>query len=303
MSDMTILNGNEWDSTIAVEGYRPGPGELIDPHFNAITPGYFDALGIHMLNGRNFALRDDDSGPKVAIVNAAFAKKYFGSVPAVGHHIGMGGDPGTKTDIEIIGVVNNTRYESLRDDIPEQVFLPEMQEPAYGGRTVYIETDRDPASAFTEARALVHDLDPGIPVTSMKTFERQIAESLITERLIATLATVFGVLATALVLIGLYGVMSFMVTRRSREIGIRMSLGAIPGDVVWLVMREALTLIGVGIAIGLPCAWALTRLVRAQLFGIDPGDPSSIALATLAGWRGQRSRPFCRRAARLRSIR
>jgi ABC-type antimicrobial peptide transport system permease subunit len=130
-------------------------------------------------------------------------------------------------------------------------------------------------------RSAVRNLDPNIPVVNMKTFERQVAESLITERMIATLAGLFGILATALALIGLYGVMSFMVTRRSREIGIRMSLGAMRENVVWLVMREALVLIAAGILIGLPVAYALTRLVRAQLYGIDPGDPASIALATL----------------------
>jgi ABC-type lipoprotein release transport system permease subunit len=194
--------------------------------------------------------------------------------------VGIGGDPGTKADIQIVGVVNDARYENLREEVPEEVYLCEMQREL-GGETVYVRTSGDVRTGMAQMRAIVREFDPNLPLSNAKTFERQIAESLVTERLTATLATIFGVLATALVLIGLYGVMSFMVTRRSREIGIRMALGAFAGNVLWLVMREALILIGAGLAIGLPAAFALTRVVRAQLYGIEPGDPASIALATL----------------------
>jgi predicted permease len=279
--DMAILNNNEWDQWVTVEGYRPPNGEPPDPHFNAITPGYLEAMGIHLLNGRGFTTRDTVTAPKVALVNATFAKRYFAGTVPVGRHIGLGGDPGTPTDVEIVGVINDTRYESLRDEIPPQVFLCEAQRPAYGSRVLYVLTERDPASTFGAIRSVVHDLDPNIPVANMKTFNRQLSESLVTERLIATLSTVFGLLATALVLIGLYGTMSFMVTRRSREIGIRMALGAGSGRVVWLVMREVITLIGFGIVIGLPAAWALSRLVQSQLYETKPNDPVSIGLATL----------------------
>jgi ABC-type antimicrobial peptide transport system permease subunit len=127
----------------------------------------------------------------------------------------------------------------------------------------------------------VRDLDPNLPVTNLKTLERQLEESLVTERMIATLSTVFGVLATALAIIGLYGVMAYMVTRRSREIGIRMALGAMSGQVVWLVMREVLVLVGAGVVFGLPAAYLLTRIVQTQLYGVEPSDPASITMATL----------------------
>jgi predicted permease len=279
MSDMAILTGNEWDQWVAIEGYRST--EPPDPHFNAISPGYLEAMGMHLVMGRSFTEHDSETAPKVALVNATFAKRYFANAPAVGRHIGLGGDPGTPTDIEVVGVVNDTRYESLRDEIPPQVFLCQMQRPSYGSRVMYVMTDRDPASTFAAIRSTVHELDPNIPVSNMKTFDRQLSDSLITERLIATLSTIFGILATTLVLIGLYGTMTFMVTRRSREIGIRMALGAGAGKVVWLVMREVVTLIGFGIAIGLPVAWTLSRLVQSQLYETKPGDPVSIGLATL----------------------
>jgi ABC-type antimicrobial peptide transport system permease subunit len=199
----------------------------------------------------------------------------------VGRHIGLGGDPGTPTDVEIVGMINDTRYEDLREEIPPQVFLCELQRPAYGSRVTYVLTDRDAAGTFDAIRTVVRDLDPNMPVVNMKSFDRQLGESLVTERLIATLSTVFGVLATGLVLIGLYGTMTFMVTRRSREIGIRMALGAMSGNVVWLVMREVMLLIGAGIVVGLPVSLALNRLVQSQLYGTTPGDPVSIGFATM----------------------
>jgi ABC-type antimicrobial peptide transport system permease subunit len=192
----------------------------------------------------------------------------------------MGTDPGTPTNVEIVGVVNDTRYESLRQEIPRQVILCSTQIPP-SGMVVYVRTEREPDSAFRSIRAAVRELEPSMPITSLKTLERQMEESLITERMIATLSSIFGVLATLLAIIGLYGVMAYMVTRRSREIGIRMALGALSGNVVWLVMREVLVLVAAGIAIGLPASYFLTRLVQSQLYGIEPNDVSSIAAATL----------------------
>ena len=280
LANLAILNNNEWDMWVAIEGRPFKAGEIPDPHFNAVTPGYFDAMGMHLLQGRDFNARDDAGAPAVAIVNARFAKKYFGSGPAVGRHLGVGGDPTTKTNILVVGVVNDAHYEDLREQIPEQVFLCEFQRPMYG-ETVYALVDGDAKTAFGSMRNVVRELDPNLPLVNVKTFERQLADSLVTERLTATLATIFGLIATALVLIGLYGVMSFMVTRRSREIGIRMALGAFQSRVIWIVMREALILIGAGLGIGLPAAYALVRVVRAQLYGIEPGDPASILIATL----------------------
>jgi predicted permease len=280
LANLAILNNNEWDMWVAIEGRPFKPSEIPDPHFNAVSSGYFDAMGMHILQGRDFSAADTSSSPVVAIVNARFARKYFGNGAAVGRHIGIGGDATTKADIQIVGVVNDAHYENFREEIPEQVFLCELQRPMFAD-TVYVLTQQDPRSLFGAIRSVARELDPNLPLVSMKTFDRQIADSLVTERLTATLATVFGLIATGLVLIGLYGVMSFTVTRRSREIGIRMALGAFSGNVVWIIMREALLLIGAGLIIGLPAAYALIRVVRAQLYGIEPGDPAAIVFATL----------------------
>jgi ABC-type antimicrobial peptide transport system permease subunit len=193
----------------------------------------------------------------------------------------MGGDPGTKLDIEIVGVVRDTKYESMRDEMPIEVYQPYRQMPFVLGMYAYIRTARNPEQAFSEIRRTVNSLDPNLPVFQMKTIDQQMEESLLTERLVASLSAAFGFLATLLAAIGLYGVMAYTVARRTREIGVRMALGASSGDVVWLVMREVLLLVGIGIAVGMPAALALTRLVKSQLYGIQPNDAATLVLATL----------------------
>jgi predicted permease len=272
-----LLTGNEWDNWVTIDSRpRKAGQEVPDPHLNHVNYDYFAAMQIPILQGRGFTKKDDVDDPKVAVVNATFAKKYFPDGIAIGHRIGLGSDPTTVTDIEIVGVVADTRYEGLRDEIPDELYLYSNT-----GGVVYVRTERDSAAVMPAVRAAVRELDPNMPIPIMMTLDQQLEESLVSERMIATLSAVFGALATALAIIGLYGVMAFMVTRRSREIGIRMALGAQSGNVVWLVMREVLVLVASGIAIGAPVAWALGKVVQAQLYGVAPHDPMSIALPTL----------------------
>jgi putative ABC transport system permease protein len=274
-----VLMGWEWDNWVTIDSY-PRKGEPPDPHMNSVSASYFATLGIPILQGRAFTAQDDRGAPRVAIVNATFAKKYFGNGLAVGHRFGRGSDPGTPMNIEIVGVAGDTRYESLRDEIPPEVYLCDAQQDAYN-RTIYVRTARDPENTFGAIRAAVRELEPSLPVTYMMTLDRQLDDSLVTERMIAALSTVFGILATVLAIVGLYGVMAYMVTRRSREIGIRMALGAQSSSVVWLVMREVLVLVAAGVAAGLPAALALSKVVTAQLYAVQPNDPLSLAAATL----------------------
>jgi predicted permease len=280
MANVAILENNEWDQSITVEGYAVKAGEWVDPHFNAITPGYFKTLDVPILLGRDFRSSDTAGASKVAMINEKFARQYFAGANAIGRHIGMGGDPGIKPDIEVIGVVRDSKYESLRDEMPLEVFLPYEQLNYVTGVTAYLRTTREPEQAFNLVRQTVGRLDANLPLFRMKTLETQVDNSLVTERLVASLSSAFGLLATLLAAIGLYGVMAYTVARRTREIGIRMALGAAQTDVVWLVMKEVLLLVAIGIGIGLPLAWGLTGLVKAQLYGITPNDPWSIALAT-----------------------
>jgi predicted permease len=275
------LSFDDWDSSMSVEGYDAKPGEDMGQWVNYVSPGFFNTLKIAVYAGRDFTEKDSLGAPNVAVVNEKFARHYFGSQPAVGRHIGMGDDPGTNTDIEIIGVVRDTKYQTMKQDPPRQVFFAYLQRKEAAQMTAYVRTDLGPTQMLPVLRGVVRKLDANLPVYQMKTVEHQRDDSLSVERLAASLASAFGLLASVLAAVGLYGVMAFLVARRTREIGIRMALGALKGNVIWLVMREVLLLLGIGVAIGLPAALAVTRLLASQLYGITPNDPGTIVLATL----------------------
>jgi predicted permease len=292
LAGIRILEQNESDSWFTIEGYQAKPTETPDAFMNYIGPGYFGTLGVPLVAGRDFTENDtqmvqhdekpEDMVPRVAIINEKFAKRFFGSVAnSIGRHVGYGIDPGTKTDMEIIGVVRDIKYTNLRDDVQPQMFLPYLAEDHLMGMTVYARTSLDPAQFISAVRARVRAMDSNLPVYGMRTMEEQISNSLLIERLIASLSAVFGFLATLLAVIGLYGVMAYTVARRTREIGIRMALGAFQGDVIWMVMREVLVLLGIGLAAGLAGGYELARLVKAQLYGVSGHDPVTVALATV----------------------
>jgi predicted permease len=260
---------------------------------NEISPNYFATMGVPIVNGRDFRPTDtrevnhrpDDPfgwNSSVVMINETFAKKYFAGRNPVGMHIGFGSDPGTPTDMEVIGVVKDIKYTNLRDEIPPQAYLPYLADRYVGGMVIYVRTVADPTLLMSSIRAKVRDLDANIPITSMRTTEVQISNSLSAERMIASLSAVFGFLATLLAVIGLYGVMAYTVAQRTREVGIRMALGAAQGSVIWMVMREVLVLVVIGVAAGVPASLALTKLVQSQLFGLSPHDPTTLTLATVA---------------------
>ena len=203
-----------------------------------------------MLLGRDFNDNDDKGAPRVAVVNQKFATKYFGAQNPLGRKMGNGGDPGTKLDITIVGVVSDTKYEDMRHEVPLEVYIPYRQGGFLTGMTAYVRTMRPPEQIFSALRGEVRALDANLPVYDIRTLSDQVDQSLILERMVATLSAIFGGLAAFLAAIGLYGVMAYTVTRRTREIGIRVALGASGGEVMWLVMREALVLLGVGLAVG-----------------------------------------------------
>jgi predicted permease len=279
---MPVLENNEWDNWVAIEGYSPKPDERPDPHMQFCSPGFFKTLKIPVLLGRDFNERDDAGAPKVGIVNQKFAKRYFGDANPLGRHVGMGIDPGTKTDIEIVGVVGDTKYENMREEIPYELYIPSAQQQGANGGTVYMRARADPVRLFNAVRVAMQSVDAGVPMYDMRTLDHQVEVSLLTERLLASLSTVFGCLATLLAALGLYGVMAYMVARRTREIGIRMALGAGQNSVVWMVLRETLTLAGIGLSIGLTGASALTRLIQTQLFGVQPTDLLTMTAASMA---------------------
>ncbi len=295
LASMRILEGNEWDSSMTAEGYSARADQSPQPYMNSIGPNYFATMGVPILQGRDFTIKDtltlshgspDQDGkpnlvPSTIIINQSFAKKYFAGRSPLGLHVGFGSDPGTKTDMEIIGVVKDVKYTSLRDEIPPQAFVPYLASPYVGGMTVYLRTTLEPQQVMGTVRRKIQNLDSNIPVYAMRTTQEQIDLSLRTERLVASLSAVFGALATLLAVIGLYGVMAYTVARRTREIGIRMALGAEQGNVIWMVMKEVLILVGAGILVGVPLALGLSRLIKSQLFGMAPHDPITLVTATL----------------------
>jgi predicted permease len=274
-----LLSGDEWDSTMSVEGHRSRDGEDMQAFMNAISPDYWKTMGIPLVAGRDFGRGDEGKDFKAAIVNRKFASHFFGAVSPIGRHVGFGDSPKTKLNIEIVGVVEDALYEGPRDGVHRQVFVPFMESDFPASVSFYVRTTVDSSAMSAELRRKIAALDPAMPVYQMRTLENQLDETLGTERLIATLSAAFGALATLLAALGLYGVMAFAVARRTREIGLRMALGAKPGMVVWMVMREALTLVAIGLAIGIPAAYVLSRLIASQLYSVKPTDLGAAAAA------------------------
>jgi predicted permease len=273
LATVPILAGSEWDSSMSVEGHRPGDGEDMQAFMNAVSPGYFQALKTPILEGRDFRVADAQKEAKVAIVN----RRFFHGKSPLGKRVGWGTGPDTKLTIEIIGVVADSLYEGPREGVRRQVFIPNW---GRNSAAVYVRTTSSSAAAHGLVRNVVKTIDASMPVYEVKTLESQLDETLLSDRLVALLAGGFGLLATLLASIGLYGVMAFVVTRRRKELGIRMALGAQPAGVIWLVMKEVLVLLAIGLGVGVPAALAMGRLVAAQLYGIQPHDPG-IALATM----------------------
>jgi len=278
IATVAVLAGDEWDSTMSVEGHRNKDGEDLQAFMNAVSPGYFAAAGIPLLEGRDFDRRDIHDDAHVAIVNRSFATHFFGNNSAILRHIGFGDGPGTRLDIEIVGVVGDSLYEGPREGVHRQAFIP-----AWGHNTAvyYVRAGIGSKALYGWLRQAVRRQDASMPVFGMKTLEGQLDETLLTDRLIALLSAGFGALATVLAAVGLYGVLAFVVSRRTKEVGVRMALGAQSGTVIWLVMRDVLLLVAVGLAIGIPSAIALGRLVTTQLYGINGTNPL-IAAGTLA---------------------
>jgi predicted permease len=282
LASVAILAGDEWDSSMSVEGYRFKDGEDMQAFMNAFSPGYFETMNIPLLEGRDFRISDAKREATVAIVNRRFADHFFPGKSALGKHIGFGGGPNTKLNIEIIGVVANALYEGPREGVRRQVFIPNWGK---NSAAFYVRAQTPSSTASAVVRNEVKQLDSAMPVYEMKTVEGQLDETLLTDRLVAMLSAGFGFVATLLASVGLYGVMAFVVAQRKKELGIRLALGAQPGFVIWLVMREVLLLLAIGLAIGIPAAMGLGQYVAAQLYGIQARDPliatSTVLLLTV----------------------
>jgi predicted permease len=280
LSQHPILAGSRNDAPIFMQNRTLRQSEGGNALVNDVAANFLDTLQIPILRGRGFTLRDDDErAPKVAVVNQAFARKYFGDEDPLGKRIGLD-NVKNSGQLEIIGVARDAKYFELRGDMPPTVYLPYFQEPAYSAYFT-VRTTGEPTAMFALIREAAHEIDGSLPISDFKTVRQQVESGWAQERLFATLSGFFGLLALSLAAIGLYGVMAHSVARRKNEIGIRMALGAGRRDVIRLVLGESLMLVALGVGVGLATALAATRLISAQLFGLAPTDPLTIAMATL----------------------
>ena len=286
IANTQILTGGTSSSSMTIQSDRRIVTDRA-VHFMRVTPAFFATLGTRLVAGRNFAERDlrdpksDETDYRSIIVSESFARRYFGNRSPVGRRLGFGNRPETRTNVEIIGVVKGFSRRTLRDDRDdiEQAFVPYWDRQS-GGGAFYLRVRGEPAAAFASIRAVVAQVDPALPIVDMITLDDQIARSLSTERMLAVLSSGFGAIALLLSVVGLYGVISFVAANRTQEIGVRIALGATRRSAVWLIARDALVMIGAGMAVALPCVWALSRFVEAQLFGVRGVDGPTIAGAS-----------------------
>jgi predicted permease len=247
---------------------------------NAIGPGHFSNMGIPLLEGREFTRADLLGSPKVAIVNETFAKTFFPKGNPIGHHLRFGHSSDHVPDIEIVAVVKNSHHEGVKDEeIKPFVYVPYDQDENIGQLTYYVRTSQDPTLISSAVRSVVNDLDSSLPVTGMRTFEAQIDRQLANDRLIAYLSEIFGGLAALLAAIGIYGLLSYGVTQRTREIGVRMALGADIKSIGRMILSEMSWLLLIGIVIGLPLTYGLGKLLNSMLYGVKAFEPATVGIS------------------------
>jgi predicted permease len=282
--------GNHTGNDLFFPDYISKPNEPRDsPSATVISPGYFATMNIPIVLGRDLDHRDGKGPTKVILINETFARHYYGGSNPVGKRVGFGNGI---YDVEIIGVVKDGKYGGLKEGPVRMFYSPYEQRHLWSNMVLHMRIAASPESVATALRAKVQELDKSLPLFEVRTVENVIEASLSTERLIGTITVLFGVLALILASIGLYGVMAYRVSQRTREFGIRMAIGAGAGTVTALVLRQAAILVAAGVLLGAGVTWAMGRVIRGMLFGLQPNDPWSLiaavsllaAAAILAAW-------------------
>jgi predicted permease len=275
---VAVLAGNNWGTDVTVQGFKRGPDVDSNARFNMVGPDYFKTLGIPLLAGREFTRQDVLKAPKVAIVNEAFVRKFNLGPDAVGKMIS---DEGEKLDTTIIAVAKDAKYSEVKDAVPALFFVPYKQVDRVRGITFYIRTAGDPQPLMTQVPRVMQELDPNLPVEELRTLEEQVEQNVFMDRFIGIMSTSFAVLATLLASIGLYGVLAYTVSQRTREIGLRMALGAAPARVRLMILRQVGVMTVIGGAIGLLMAVWIARSAEEILFEMKGRDPLVFVAATL----------------------
>ena len=278
MARIALLAGNNSGSSVSVEGFARGPDTDRDSNYNEINPGYFRTLGVPLIAGREFTSADSETAPKVAIVNEAFAKKFNLGRDAVGKHMSRGA---AKLDIEIVGLVQNAKYSEVKQEIPPLFFSPYRQSSRVGSMNIYVRGASDPPQILRSVPAIMARLDPNLPIEDLKTLPQQVRENVFLDRMVSTLSASFALLATLLAAVGLYGVLAYTVSQRTREIGLRMALGADSVRVRRMILKQVGWMTLIGAIVGVTGAYYLGRAAASLLFELKPYDPTVMAISVV----------------------
>jgi predicted permease len=277
-SSVPLIGNSNWGTSFSIEDMKPD-AQRLNSKFNEVGPGFFGKAGIPLIAGREIRETDTAAAPKVMVVNETFVKQFFGGRDPIGQRVGFGkaGD----LDTEIVGVVKDSHYSSVRQQPPPVFFRPWRQDDKLGSISFYVRSELPAKRIVPQIRGVMRSIDRDVPLEDMRTLEEQVHFNIQSDELIMRLAAAFAVLATVLAMLGLYGVMAHGVARRTREIGIRMALGAAPARIRFMVMREMIWILSFGLGVGIPTALASTRLIESRLFGVHGKDITVVAGASL----------------------
>jgi hypothetical protein len=276
-----MMRGTGLKGTVAAAGQTAGPSDFLNTSLQLVTPGYFDSIGIRVVAGRLPTLADADRKPAPVAVNETFARHFFPGLDPVGRCFGNAMNTPAKCAMEVAAVVTDAKYRSMREPIPPvyyRTFDADSRKTMHSF-VLHVRTRVRPESIIQPVRETLRALDPALPFVEVRTLAEEADASLWAERLTAALSSVFGAIAAFLAAVGLYGLLAYSVAQRSREIGIRMALGADAGRILGLISGDALVLVGCGIALGLGAALTAGPAVRGVLYGVQPADPPTLALA------------------------
>jgi len=272
-----LIGDSRWGSDVVVQGATTPEARNGHSWLNAIGPGHFGKIGIPLVAGREFGGQDNLAGARVAIVNQEFVRRYLQGRNPIGERFGN-----SKPELEIVGVVKDSHYASVKEKPYPVFYTPWRQDKEIGALEFYVRTALPADRMIPQIRKVLAGLDRNLPAEHLRTLEEQVALSISSDRVVLQLSAAFAILATALAMLGLYGVMAHNVARRTQEIGIRMALGASPTRIRGMVLREMSWIVLVGLALGVPSALALARFTESQLYGVKPRDAAVVACATLA---------------------
>jgi predicted permease len=274
------FNQGGWTEEVTFNGIPRTPENSRDVANNNVGNGFFAAMGIPLIAGRAFNDHDTQTSPKVAIINETMARRFFPSGSAIGRRFGFGEDTAHSNDIEVIGVAKDAKYFGLTEESTMAAYFPCTQNVGfYGNFLVRYAPGTNRQLLVSQIRGAIAQTNPNILVTSVSSLEEQVDQSISTQSLIARLSAFFGVLAVFLACIGIYGLLNYSVARRTSELGIRLALGAQSSSLLWMILRESIVLLTIGLVIGVPVALATTRILKSQLYELSPLDPVSISIA------------------------